>query len=485
MWVWQHGKASLFFLLRFRVLCDRAIAGYLSITEADAALASGELSAISLTEAVFDRIEQFDPALNAYVRLMVDSATAEAVAADVRAQRGDRLGPLDGIPIAVKDIFDTAGVVTTYGAARFSEHRPVTDAHVVRKLREAGAVIIGKTNTHELARGTTTDNAHYGATRNPWDLSRHPGGSSGGSAAALAAGMTLGALGSDTGGSVRIPAHMAGISGLKPTFGLVGRTGARPLVRAFDHVGPMARSVADCAAILEVIAGPDVNDPDCSSQPADAYIRALSVDTAGLRVGIVSGLRDDAVAEIREHFDSSAKVLGALGMAVDSWSLPPHLDLVGAQMVSRAQGYVSIHHMYDGDFSSITAPVIERLDAGADVTAPDYLRGIEARERIERAISAGLADRDVLISPAYPYPAEPVQPFDPRSNDVPHASLFNASRHPALSVPMGFVKGLPVGLQIVGRMGDDATVLAVGHAFQLATKHHLRRPVDQSLSSPA
>ena len=450
--------------------------GYLGIGEAAAALDSGELTSLNLTEAVLDRIERLNPTLNAYTLVMADSARADAHAADSRIAADRQIGPLDGIPIAIKDVIDTEGVVTTYGSIRYRDHRPDADAHVVQQLRNAGAVILGKTNTHELARGITTDNPHFGPTRNPWDLARHPGGSSGGSGAAVATGMALGALGTDTGGSVRIPAHMTGISGLKPTHGLVGRTGARPLVRNFDHIGPMTRSAADCALMLDAMAGPDPNDPDSVTQPAGSFAAALEDPVGGYRAGIVQDFADDAEPRIRELFAEAVQVIRGLSVAIDTWSLPTDLEPKAAQVVSRSEGYVSIHEMFDGDFSSIDESIHQRLNVGADASAFDYLRGLQARADIEAAVSDALESRDFLLSPAYPYPAEPIKRFDARANDTLHASLFNSAHHPALVVPMGFAGGLPVGLQIVGRMYDDATVLQVGHAFQKVAGHHTTRP---------
>ena len=457
-------------------MADEQALGYIGIDSASTALTEGSLTALDLTEAVLARIDRLNPTLNAYVRVMAESARADARAADARAAAGKRLGPLDGIPIAIKDVIDTAGVVTTYGSINFRDHRPDADAHVVRQLRNAGAVILGKTNTHELARGITTDNPHFGPTRNPWDLTRHPGGSSGGSGAAVATGMALGALGTDTGGSVRIPAHMTGITGLKPTFGLVGRSGARPLVRNFDHIGPMTRSAADCALMLEAMAGPDASDPDSITHPTGGYTTALEHGIGGYRAGIIQDFADDAQPRIRELFDDAVQVIRDLSVAIDSWSLPTTLEPKAAQVVSRSEGYVSIHEMFDGEFSSIAEPIRDRLNVGANASAFDYLRGLEARAAIEDAVSDALESRDVLLSPAFPYPAEYIKPFDARANDTLHASLLNSAHHPALVVPMGFADGLPVGLQIVGRMHDDATVLQIGHAFQRATAHHKQRP---------
>ena len=457
-------------------MADEQALGYMGIDSASTALTECSLTALDLTEAILARIDRLNPTLNAYVRVMAESARADARAADARAAAGKRRGPLDGIPIAIKDVIDTAGVVTTYGSINFRDHRPDADAHVVQRLRQAGAVILGKTNTHELARGITTDNPHFGPTRNPWDLTRHPGGSSGGSGAAVATGMALGALGTDTGGSVRIPAHMTGITGLKPTFGLVGRSGARPLVRNFDHIGPMTRSAADCALMLDVMAGPDASDPDAITHPTGGYTTALEHGIGGYRAGIIQDFADDAQPRIRELFDDAVQVIRDLSVAIDSWSLPTTLEPKAAQVVSRSEGYVSIYEMFDGDFSSIAEPIRDRLNVGANASAFDYLRGLEARAAIEAAVSDALESRDFLLSPAFPYPAEHIKPFDARANDTLHASLFNSAHHPALVVPMGFADGLPVGLQIVGRLHDDATVLQIGQAFQRVTAHHKQRP---------
>ena len=288
--------------------------------------------------------------------------------------------------------------------------------------------------------------------------------------------MALGALGTDTGGSVRIPAHMTGISGLKPTHGLVGRTGARPLVRNFDHIGPMTRSAADCALMLDAMAGPDPNDPDAVTQPAGSFTAALDDPIGGYRAGIVRDFADDAEPRIRELFADAVQVIRGLSVAIDTWSLPTDLDPKAAQVVSRSEGYVSIHEMFDGDFSSIDETIHSRLNVGANASALDYLRGLQARADVEAAVSNALESRDFLLSPAYPYPAEPIKRFDARANDTLHASLFNSSHHPALVVPMGFADGLPVGLQIVGRMHDDTTILQIGHAFQQVTTHHRKRP---------
>ncbi len=264
--------------------------GALTIAEAGTRIAAGALSPTALTAAAFARIDETNPQVNAFVRLMRASAIAEAEAADIRARTGGRLGPLDGIPFAVKDLFDTAGVVTAAGTGAYRERVPTEDATAVRRLRDAGAVILGKTNTHELALGGTTNNVHYGPTRNPWRVDRVPGGSSGGSGAALAAGHALGALGTDTGGSIRIPAAFCGVTGHKPSYGLVGRGGVVPLSLTLDHAGPMARTALDCALILDVLAGHDARDPDSLERPPESFSAGIDRDIRGLRVAVIPSL---------------------------------------------------------------------------------------------------------------------------------------------------------------------------------------------------
>ena len=260
---------------------DNADLCYLSIAEASALFDAGKLSPVELTQALFDRIEATDGAVHSYVRLMKRSALEEAAASEARAKAGKRLGPLDGIPIRVKDLFDTAGVVSTAGLGIYRERVPSADSTCVRLLREAGAIMLGKANTHEMAWGGTTNNAFYGATHNPWDLERVPAGSSGGSGAALAAGQCLGALGTDTAGSIRMPAAFCGITGHKPTFGLVGRTGVHPLSPTLDHPGPMTRSALDAALMLDVLAAFDEAIPAACGARTAIAIRPASIQACG------------------------------------------------------------------------------------------------------------------------------------------------------------------------------------------------------------
>lgn len=457
---------------------------YLSIAEAGRRIEAKELSPVALTEACLARIDAIDSQVRAFVRLMRRSALEEARAAEGRAHAGARLGPLDGIPIAVKDLFDTAGVVTAAGTSAYAERVPAEDATAVRRLRSAGAVLLGKTNTHELAMGGTTNNIHFGATRNPWDLRRVPGGSSGGSGAALASGQALGALGTDTGGSIRIPAAFCGVTGHKPTYGLVGRGGVVPLSLTLDHAGPMARSAEDCALLLDVLEGPDERDFDSAAHPVEPATGALRADVSGLRVAVIPSLLEGCDAAIRDNFEASLEVLAALGVHLDECEpLAGFADdwrgLVAPILAVEAASYI------DGVLMkrpiAIGEPVRNRLLAALDVRAVEYAKALEARKRVEQAYEAGLTRFDAYVLPTCPIvpdevandpTAEPSTPLKFRNTGV-----FDHSHQPAVSIPNGFdADNLPTGLQIAGRKFEDGLVLRLAHAYQVATDFHLRRP---------
>lgn len=468
---------------------------YSSIADASAAIERLEVSPVALLEAVLARIDVLDPRLNAYVRLMPDSARADARAAEERARLGRRRSPLDGVPIAVKDLIDTAGVVTAAGTGAYHDRVPPADAEAVRRLREAGAVVVGKTNTHELAWGGTTNNRHFGATHNPWLLDRVPGGSSGGSGAAVAAGLALGALGTDTGGSVRIPAANCGVTGFKPTFGLVGRTGVVPLAGTLDHVGPLARSALDCALLLDVLAGPDSDGPDSDprgpeARPPGGYAAALLAAPPGIegvRLAVIPTLLAGCEPAVLEAFERSLQVLRALGAAVE------HVDPLPARTAEEVRALVVTIISVEaaatfGDLAAerghlMARPVRERLEAALAIPAVDYRRALDARREAERRCEAALHDGrfDAFLAPTSPVQPEPIAPDPEDEPNVPlrfrNTSLFNASRQPALSVPTGGdPEGLPTGLMIAGAKHADALVLRVGHAYQQATAYHLERP---------
>ncbi len=458
---------------------------YLSIAEAGRRFADGSLAPTTLAEALLERITLTDNALHSYVRLMRESALAEADAATARARDGRRLGPLDGIPIAVKDLYDTAGVVTAGGTGAFRERVPPEDATAVRRLREAGAVMLGKTNTHELALGGTTNNAHYGPTHNPWRLTHVPGGSSGGSGAALAGGQALGALGTDTGGSIRIPAAFCGVTGHKPTYGLVGRGGVIPLSLTLDHAGPMARSVEDCALMLNALAGPDPRDHDSALREGEDYTAQLDAGVDGLRLAVVPSLVEGCSDDVASAFERALDTLRGLGATIDRVEPMAGVDdwrFVSASIIV-VEGASYIEHILRGWPQSIGEGVRTRMAHGLDVPATAYARSLEMRKLIESRYERGLADGgyDGYVLPTSPDTAEPIGE-DPHTEAPPptkfrNTSVFDNTHQPSVSVPCGFDHdGLPIGLMVSTAKFRDAHALRIANAFQRATDYHLQRP---------
>jgi aspartyl-tRNA(Asn)/glutamyl-tRNA(Gln) amidotransferase subunit A len=448
---------------------------FLPATEIAARVSSGALSAVSVAEAALTRARALNPSTNAFVTLLPDLALAQAERVDAMVRAGSNPGVLAGVPVAIKDLADVAGVATTSGAHPSFHHTPEATAPVVQRLIDAGAVIAGKTNLHEFAYGVTSINPHLGPVRNPWDRSRIPGGSSGGSAAALAAGLAAGALGTDTGGSIRIPASLCGIVGLKPTYGVVPVEGITPLSWTLDHAGPMTTTVRDAAVMFAVMA----------AQPP------LLVPTGhltGLTVGVPRRFfweqLDAEVASLAE---------GALAVLQDRGATIHDLDVQYADLAGNAVAIIisveatSIHDSRLRLFrAAFGEDVRVRLERGFFVPAVDYLQALGARAFLTTSFEASLVTGDVLVMPTTPAAASPV---DGEGTSPSERSLamsmqltrltnpFNLTGLPALSVPCGFTReGLPVGLQIVGRRHDEAAVLRVGEVYQAATEWHLRRP---------
>ena len=459
---------------------------YLTIAEAHRRIAAGDLSPVALAEAVFERIDETEDRLNSYVRLMRGSALEEARASEARARDGSLRGPLDGIPIGVKDLYDTAGVVTAAGTAAFSERVPTEDATAVRLLREAGAVILGKTNTHELAMGGTTNNIHYGATHNPWHLDRVPGGSSGGSGAALAAGQCLGALGTDTGGSIRIPAAFCGITGHKPTYGLVGRGGVVPLSLTLDHAGPMARTAEDCALMLTAIAGPDSRDLDSAMRDGEDYAAPIEEGLAGLRLARIPSLEEGCAPAVLTNFERSVAVIEGLGVEIavaeplagvsDDWR-----GIVGAIIGGEAAAY--IEDVLRRRPQAIGEPTRSRLEAALEAKAAPYVQALELRKLVEQRYEAALLEGafGAYLLPTSPIVAEQIAEAateeQPMTTKFRNTSVFDQSHQPSISVANGFdADGLPTGLMISAALFNDAMALRVAHAYQQATEFHTQRP---------
>lgn len=439
----------------------------LSISEAGAALRDGSLTATDLTRAHLDLIDRRNPAIRAFVHRDADRALAAATQAEADFAAGIDRGPLQGIPFAVKDLIDVTGATVTFGARDNAGRVASQTAAAVQRLRHAGAVPLGMVATYDLAIvGPSTDGA-YPPARNPWSADHITGGSSSGSAAAVAAGLVRIALGTDTGGSIRSPAAYCGIVGLKPTFGAVPMDGVQPLAPSLDHLGPLARTVQEAAQVFAVL-----SDTPCPDLP-----RGL----AGVRIGYA---RDWANAEgasqgVRDLLDDAAATLSLEGAGIALVTLPDIalMDAAGAVII-HAEMLETYASGIGGAGAGIGRMAYQSLIAGAGLTADDVARARSVGAGLKGEIDTLLKSCDVIVTATTLTPAPPVSDFaEGRAVWTPMRTLpFNVTGHPALSVPMGFVDGLPVGLQIVGRPGAEARILRVGAAFEAATDHAVQRP---------
>jgi aspartyl-tRNA(Asn)/glutamyl-tRNA(Gln) amidotransferase subunit A len=453
-------------------------------------IATKQVSPVEVVRAHLDRIAAVDSKLRAFITVCADSALESARAAEADLMAGRVLGRLHGVPWAPKDLYSTRGVRTTGGSKILADWVPSEDSTVVARLARAGTILLGKLNMHEFAYGPEGLNAHYGDARNPWSADAHriTGGSSSGSGAAVAAGLAPGSLGSDTGGSIRIPASLCGITGLKPTYGRVSRAGALPLAWSMDHVGPMTRSARDCALMLSVIAGYDPADPTTSVLPVPDYGAALTGDVKGLRVGLLRAhFTDPAAADVRAAVEASAKQLEQAGAVVDEVNLTQVIHVATGSAAIVASEALAYHAPWMRSRPQDYQPdVRERLRLGAFVNGAHYVRAQQIRALVTREVDEALARRDVLLAPATPLVAPVLGEREAALGDGPsdvRAALlrctrpFNFSGHPACAAPCGFTPGgLPIGLQIVGRPFDEATVLRVVDAYQRMTDWHTRRP---------
>lgn len=455
------------------------------------ALAGRAVSARQLAETCLQLVEQWNPHLNAFVTVTAEQMLEAADRLDIALAAGAHVGPLAAVPVGLKDLFDTAGVCTAGGSLIFKDRIPETSAYTVRRLARAGALFAGKTNTHEFAFGATTNNPHYGPTRNPWDLSRIPGGSSGGSSAAVAARVLPVSMGTDTGGSVRMPAALTGIVGLKPTYGLVSRQGVLPLSWSLDHPGPLTLHAIDAALVLDVIAGHDPADPatrrrDLPSFTAQA--RAGLGGLRGLRVGVaedwmatrvVPGVRDAVMAAIRRLED--------LGAEVEPVTLPSLDDMVLVNRLLALPEAASIHAPFLRDRADEYGDDVRmRMELGLAVPARDYIIACGYRGEMVRQVAEVMQSVDLLALPSTPITAPAVGAervdWDPAGSETVAEALirftapFNVTGQPAISVPCGQVDGLPVGLQLVGRPLEDGLVVAAAVALQTAWDWTCQRP---------
>jgi aspartyl-tRNA(Asn)/glutamyl-tRNA(Gln) amidotransferase subunit A len=444
-----------------------------------------EYSALELTEACLHQIELLNPDINAFITLTPELAIQEALQADallVNAPSNLMELALLGIPIGIKDLIDVAAVPTTAGSKLFSERRPVEDATVVLKLKLSGAVILGKTNTHEIALGVTGINPHFGAVKNPWKLSRIAGGSSSGSAAAVASGMCLAAIGTDTGGSIRIPAALCGVVGLKPTYGRVSTRGVIPLSWNLDHVGALTRTVTDAALMLNVLAGFDPHDPASANFPVNDYLAHIEEGVSNWRIALATGeYIAPSDTEVLAAFDNAAQVFRCLGAQVEKEDMAWLAELASANSQMTQADAAAFHRERLKEHPDwFGTDVYQRLQNGAALSSSEYALARRKQAEGRRRFEMFFEKYDILLLPTTPIPAPTIEEtgaIEAVRQLTRFTSAFNLTGLPALSLPCGFTKtGLPVGLQIVSKPWEESKVLQAGNAFERATQWHKHFP---------
>lgn len=457
-----------------------------ALAEVAARIAGRQISAVELTTEVLEGIESLNPVLNAYITVVADKALAAAAEADREIGSGTYRGPIHGVPVSVKDLFWTRGVRTTAGSRVLRDFVPTEDATVVGRVRGAGGVIVGKTNMLEFA--YASPHPDYGATRNPWNLDRTALGSSGGSGAAVAAGMDFGSYGTDTGGSIRIPSSFCGATGLKPTYGRVSRHGVVPLSPSLDHVGPIARSVADLALLLQPVAGADPLDPTATPEAVPDYSTLLDGSLKDVSIALVTNFVETSVdPEVRVAVQDALRVLSDAGARIHEVALPElgPRALAAYMPILFAEASFCHREWLQTRRADYSDGVLERLDDGLAVSAVTYLTAMEERESIRVSVRARQASIDLLVMPTTAVVALQLEATDiPVDEDegqlksiIQFTAPFDLIGLPALSLPCGFTQqGLPIGLQIVGRQFEEPLVLRAGHALQVRTDWHRRTP---------
>jgi aspartyl-tRNA(Asn)/glutamyl-tRNA(Gln) amidotransferase subunit A len=441
------------------------------------------VSPVELTQSCLRRIEQLNPMLNAFITVTGEAALAQARELEAEQQKGKWRGPLHGVPLALKDNIDTAGVRTTGASAVFADRVPAEDAVVAAKLKAAGAIVLGKLNLHEFAAGGTTVTTYYGPVRNPWNRDRITGGSSGGSAAAVAATLCYGALGTDTGGSIRQPAAYCGIAGLKPTYGRVSNRGVIPLSWTLDHVGPMCHTVADAAVMLQVLAGYDARDTSSADQPVPDYLAALESTVSSLRIGVPRAMFYDKLdPAIAAALEAALKVVGKMTAGMRDVTLP---GLAQVPPLVEPEMYVYHAPYFDRTPELYQSPVRKRIERGKSVPVSVYIQTRREVDQARRDVAAVFSTVDLLVTPTtriMPYTIEEARKRDlgqiPPEPELSNTRPFNIFGLPTISVPCGFSQdGMPIGLQISGPAWGEGKVLALAQAFERATEWHQRRPL--------
>ena len=453
-----------------------------SIVETSDLLRKGKLSPVELTKNCLAQIEELNPTLNAFITVTAELALTQARAAEAEILRGRWRGPLHGIPLAVKDLIDTAGIRTTAASAVFKDRVPAEDADVVRRLKNAGAVLLGKQNLHECAYGGSSMISYYGEVHNPWDPARIAGGSSGGSAASVAAGLGYGAIGTDTAGSVREPAALCGIVGLKPTYGRVSVRGVIPLSLSLDHIGPMARTVSDAALMLQVIAGHDAKDAHSTDAPVPDYVAGLRDGVKQLRIGVPRKFfYADLDPEIASAVEQAIGVLRTLGRDLSEIEIEVPTD----RTLQTAEAYAYHAESASRSPELYQPETLRRIRRGEDISAAEVERRRRELKHIRSEVHKIFEGVDVLVTPTTPVPAGAIDELkkDPELLRPHELMLLRNTRPvnvwelPAISVPCGFTTvGLPIGLQIIGPQWREDTVLKLAYAYEQATDWHKRSP---------
>lgn len=450
-----------------------------TISEIGKMLRSGEITAVALTELMLERIEAHNDKINAYITVTAELAREQAQQADHELEGGHDRGPLHGIPVAVKDLFATAGIRTTCGSKLFENWVPDYDATVVKHLYKAGAVLLGKTGMHELAWGSTSINPFFGAISNPWALDHDPGGSSGGSASAVAAGLAYAALGTDTGCSLRQPGHCCGIVGYKPTFGLVSKAGAFPLVWSMDHVGPLARSVQDAALVLGAISGYDSMDPYSVRTPTSSDFDISEGLIEGARVGVVRRFFFDGHADVIEVVDAALETLRKNGAVLVELDIPDIEDAFTAAGTTFAEANAVHAQAFEKRQDAFSEELRGKFESFSNMKAAEYAEAQHFRRGFTTRLEQLMSKCDVLVAPTSTIAAAPIanRPKDYGHYAWKNTGIFDFTGQPSISIPCGFTHaGLPVGLMITGRLFEDKNVLQFANAFEHATEWHKSVP---------
>jgi aspartyl-tRNA(Asn)/glutamyl-tRNA(Gln) amidotransferase subunit A len=454
-----------------------------TIAEAAALIAARKLSPVELTRTCLDRIARLDGRLHSVLRLTPDLAMAQARDAEAAIMKGESRGALHGIPIGLKDIYETKGIPTTAHSRQLEHHIPAEDATCTRRLAEAGTVLVGKLATHEFAFGGPSFDLPWPPARNPWNPDHFTGGSSSGTGAAVAAGLVLGGMGSDTGGSIRLPAALCGIAGIKPTYGLVSRAGIVPLAYSLDHAGPMAWTVEDCAILLQAVAGFDPKDPASVDRPVPDFRASLGAGVKGLRIGVIRHFheRENPVNEAtRKGIEDAIDFYRREGAQISEVTLSPLNDWRACGLIIiLVEGYAVHEHWMRSSMEKYGELLRDRLALGAMISGADYVQAQRRRRALCAELAAAMQGLDLLLTASVPAEA-------PRIDRVPKwgiveqpnfTSAFNVSGYPAMSVCTGYGEsGLPLAVQLVAKPFDEATLFRAGHAYERAMPWRDRRP---------